>query len=248
MAIRNEVTPIPGGERPMVRGVDGCPAGWIAVTIAAGGRLMPNVTIARNFAELAMGVEKIAVDMPIGLPGRAGPGGRGPEAAVRRLLGRRRSSVFSVPSRAAVFAADYGEACRMALATSDPPRKISKQAFFLFPKIREIDMLLRDGPAMRDVVFETHPEVAFWHANGEAPLQYPKSKPEGLRERRDLLERQGFPPAFLDAPVGRGAKRDDFLDACVNALVARRLLAGTARPFPDPPGRDGHGLPVAIWA
>lgn len=232
----------------MVRGVDGCPAGWIAVTIAAGGRLMPSVTIARNFAGLTMDVEKIAVDMPIGLPGRAGPGGRGPEAAVRPLLGRRQSSVFSVPSRAAVFAADYAEACRIALATSDPPRKISKQAFFLFPKIREIDMLLRDGPAMCDVVFETHPEVAFWRANGEAPLQYPKSKPEGLQERRDLLERQGFPPAFLDAPVGRGARRDDFLDACVNALVARRLLAGTARPFPDPPGRDGHGLPVAIWA
>ncbi len=232
----------------MVRGVDGCPAGWIAVTIAAEGPLTPCVTIARNFADLTTGVEKIAVDMPIGLPERAGPGGRGAERAARAVLGGRKASLFSVPSRSAVYAADYGEACRTALATSDPPRKISKQAFFLFPKIREIDILLRGDGAMRDVVFETHPEVAFWRANGEVPMQFPKSKPEGLRERRDLLERQGFPPALLDAPVGRGAKRDDFLDACVCALVARRLHAGTAKTFPDPPCRDGHGLPVAIWA
>ncbi len=231
-----------------MRGVDGCPAGWIAVTIAATGPLTPCVTITRNFAELTTGVEKIAVDMPIGLPERAGPGGRGAEGAARAILGGRKSSVFSVPSRSAVSAADYGEACRLAEATSDPPRKISKQAFFLFPKIRQIDLLLRGDSALGFVVFETHPEVAFWRANDEAPMLFPKSTPQGLRERRDLLERLGFEAAFLDSSVESGAKRDDFLDACICALVAQRLHAGTARPFPDPPGRDAHGLPVAIWA
>ncbi len=232
----------------MVRGVDGCPAGWIAVTIATTGPLTPCVTITRNFADLTTGVEKIAVDMPIGLPETAGPGGRGAERAARAILGGRKSSVFSVPSRSAVYASDYPEACRLAEATSDPPRKISKQAFFLFPKIRQIDSLLRNDASLLARVFETHPEVAFWCANDEAPMVFPKSKPQGLRERRDLLERNGFPAAFLDAPVEWGAKRDDFLDACVCALVARRLHAGTAQPFPDPPGRDAHGLPVAIWA
>ncbi|MDP2801377.1 MAG: DUF429 domain-containing protein [Phreatobacter sp.] len=232
----------------MVRGVDGCPAGWIAVTIAAEGPLTPGVTITRNFADLTTGVEKIAVDMPIGLPERAGPGGRGAETAARVVLGGRRSSVFSVPSRSAVYALDYPEACRLAEATSDPPRKISKQAFFLFPKIRQIDSLLRNDASLLARVFETHPEVAFWRANDEAPMLFPKSKPQGLRERRDLLERHGFPAAFLDAPVEWGAKPDDFLDACVCALVARRLHAGTALSFPSPPARDAHGLPVAIWA
>ncbi len=252
MPIPNEVLPDPGGERPLVRGVDGCPAGWIAVTIAAIGPLTPCVTITRDFAELARGVEKIAVDMPIGLPERAGPGGRGPESLVRPLLGERQSSVFSVPSRAAVHAADYGEACRLALETSDPPRKVSKQAFFLFPKIREIDALLRSQPSVVSRVHEVHPEVAFWRLNGERPLPLPKKvssrgHPPGLALRRDLLVAAGFDAAFL-SQAPRGAGLDDLLDAAVNALVARRLLAGTAQSYPDPPGRDAHGLPVAIWA
>jgi predicted RNase H-like nuclease len=252
MSIRNEVTPVPGGERPMVRGVDGCPAGWIAVTIAATGPLTPCVTITRDFAELTRGAEKIAVDMPIGLPDRAGPGGRGPETLVRPLLGERQSSVFSVPSRAAVFAADYGEACRIALATSDPPRKVSKQAFFLFPKIREIDALLRAEPELVGRVHEVHPELAFWRLNGERPVPLPKKvasrgHPPGLALRRDMLVAAGVPAAFL-AEAPRGAGLDDLLDAAVNALVGRRLHAGTAQSFPDPPRRDAHGLPVAIWA
>lgn len=236
----------------MVRGVDGCPAGWIAVTIAATGPLTPCVTITRDFAELTTGVEKIAVDMPIGLPEKAGPGGRGPETLVRPLLGERQSSVFSVPSRAAVYADDYGEACRIALATSNPPRKVSKQAFFLFPKIREIDGLLRAETRLVDRVHEVHPELAFWRLNGERPVPLPKKvssrgHPPGLALRRDMLVGAGYPADFLMA-APRGAGLDDLLDAAVNALVARRLHAGTAQPFPDPPGRDAHGLPVAIWA
>jgi predicted RNase H-like nuclease len=45
----------------------------------------------------------IAVDMPIGLPDFTARGGRGPETLVRPLLGERQSSVFSIPSRAAVY-------------------------------------------------------------------------------------------------------------------------------------------------
>ena len=86
--------------------------------------------------------------MPIGLPPRAGPGGRGPENAVRPLLGQRQSSVFSVPSRGAIAATDYRQACRVALATSDPPRKVSKQLFMIAPKIREVDAVLRAMPKL----------------------------------------------------------------------------------------------------
>ena len=58
--------------------------------------------------------------MPIGLPDRVGPGGRGPERAVRPLLGERQSSVFSVPSRAAVMEDDYRRSCAVALADLRP--------------------------------------------------------------------------------------------------------------------------------
>src|SRR5262249_60463947 len=77
----------------------------------------------------------VAADIPVGLPARPGPGGRAAENAVRPLLGGRQSSVFPVPSRAALYAGDFAETCRVALATSDPPRKISKQLFMIAPKI-----------------------------------------------------------------------------------------------------------------
>ena len=116
-------------------GVDGCVGGWLAAFVRpAGGEA--RLRIVPRFAELLAAPENpavIAVDMPIGLPARVGVGGRAAENAIRPLLGARQSSVFSVPSREAIYAADYREACRIAQTTSDPPRKVSKQLFNIAP-------------------------------------------------------------------------------------------------------------------
>jgi predicted RNase H-like nuclease len=37
------------------------------------------------------------------------------------------------------------------------------------------------------------------------------------------------------------------LDACACAVSALRIARGEAQSFPSPPGRDAHGVPVAIW-
>lgn len=233
-------------------GVDGCKAGWIAVARRPGEP--PSVTIFAGFAALyeAFGTSAlIAVDMPIGLPGCIGAGGRGPERAVRPLLGERQSAVFSIPARAAVFADDYREACAIAAATSDPSRKVSKQAFFLFPKIREIDTVIE--PANQHRIREVHPEVAFWRLNGEAAMRLPKKikgrvNPAGMAERQLVMERSGLSGIFLRQLPPRGAAADDFLDACACMLIAERLANGRATPFPSPPLRDERGLDIAIWA
>jgi predicted RNase H-like nuclease len=238
-----------------VAGVDGCPGGWVAVTLALDGAAEPLLTVHPTFGgvlDSQPGAAIVAVDMPIGLPDQVGPGGRGPETLLRPLLGARQSSVFSVPSRAAVEALDYRDACAAALRTSVPPRAVSKQCYFLFPKSRDVDALLRADPGLRDRVRETHPEGAFMRLNGGAPLSQPKkvkSSPygPGLEERRALLERAGFAPAFLEARPPRGAAFDDVLDACACAVSALRIARGEAQSFPSPPGRDAHGVPVAIW-
>jgi len=241
------------GGRSWVAGVDGCKAGWIAVFLREDGGAEPVVAVTPRFADLLahpLAPEVIAVDMPIGLPERIGPNGRGPEKAVRPKLGQRQSSVFAVPSRAAVYAEDYRAACDIALATSQPPRRVSKQCFHLFRKIREIDGLI--SPATQHRVFEAHPELAFWRLNGERAMSLPKhvkseaSRP-GLDERRDLLVRHGFDDDWLQA-VPRGAGLDDLLDAAALALIARRILAGEAQSFPAEPQRDARGLEMAIWA
>lgn len=237
-----------------VAGVDGCRAGWIAVTReAVAGGYRHTVTCRAGFGEILAdaSLARIAVDMPIGLPERAGAGGRGPERAVRPLLGERQSSVFSVPARAAVLCDDYGEACRIALASSDPPRKVSKQAFHLFPRIREIDALMT--AELEGRVFEVHPELAFWRLNGERAMRLPKkvksaASMPGIEERAALLARFGFETGFLEQRPPRGAGRDDLIDACVNAVIAERIAQGRATPFPRDFQRDGRGLRMAIWA
>jgi predicted RNase H-like nuclease len=221
----------------------------VAFVRPAGGEV--RTRIVPEFAAVAAAPEApavIAVDMPIGLPSRIGPGGRGPERAVRPLLGGRRSSVFPVPSREAIYAPTYRDACQMALATSDPPRSVQKQLFLIAPKIREVDISLRTDPALAARVFETHPELAFWRLNNEHPLAQPKKVKPGLVLRRRLLIAAGFPRAVVDAPPPKGAGPDDLLDALACAAIARRIHAGVGRPFPDGPQRDDYGLPMAIWA
>lgn len=249
-----------------IAGVDGCKVGWIAVMLAPDG--IPTARVFATFGALIDSLPDeaiIAVDMPIGLPDFTHEGGRGPEMLVRRLLGQRQSSVFSIPSRAALYAhteafttlARWYDGHRLASeaarATSDPPRGVSIQAYGIFAKIREIDALLIARAELRLRVIESHPEVAFWRLNGEQAMRLPKKvknivDPPGMVERQALLVRLGLPAEFVQAMPPRGAASDDFLDASALLFIAARHARGEAQPFPDPPGRDGHGLPMAIWA
>ena len=239
-----------------VAGVDDCRAGWIAVLMRVGDPQSAHIMTAPTLAAIADDPEQpavAAVDMPIGLPDRTQGSGRLPEQLIRPLLGQRQSSVFAIPSRRAVEAQDYGEACTIAASTSDPPRKVSRQGFAIFPKIREIDALLRARPDLVSRVHEVHPELAFWSLNGCSALDQPKKVKgtpyePGMALRRDLLRRSGLlPDDLIDACPPRGAAQDDLLDALAGLTVALDLARGGRQSFPDPPGRDAHGLPVAIW-
>lgn len=242
------MTPI--AEDGWLAGIDGCPAGWVAAFMR-GDEI--RIEVVPHFADMLTRAALIAVDIPIGLPERVGHGGRAAENAVRPLLGARQSSVFSVPSRRAVYAESYAQACGAALETSDPPRRVSKQLFHIAPKIRDVDTALRGDPAAGGRVFEVHPELAFWRLNGERALDEPKKVKgrcyePGLALRRALLIGGGLPLEVVNAAPPKGAGPDDLLDALACLWVAQRLERGEARPFPDPPPRDPFGLPMAIWA
>src|SRR5262245_57622672 len=247
---------VTAGERDIwLAGVGGCPTGWV-VAFARADLQEARARLLTRFIDVPAAAEApaiIAVDIPIVLPERAGYGGRAAENAVRPLLGARQSSVFSVPSRSAIAADDYREACHIALLTSEPPRKVSKQLFMLAPKIREVDTALRADATLAQRVFEVHPELAFWRLNGEAALSEPKkvkSRPyePGLALRRKLLARAGLAAEVVGASPPKGAGPDDLIDALACAAIARRIHAGVARPFPDPPEHDALGLTMAIWA
>lgn len=231
-----------------IAGLDGCAAGWVLVLRGpqSGAWQVRLVSEIGDVIGRYPGLAAIAVDMPIGLPDRIEGPGRAAEQAVRPLLGQRQSSVFSIPVRAAVEAPDYTSACAVAFAASNPPRKVSKQGFMIFPKIREVDKALRAHPGLCDRLIETHPEAVFRRLKG-APLTHPKKTEDGFAERVALLGAAGIPEGLLAHSPPRGAKRDDLLDAIACSLTAERHAEGEAVPHPNPFPRDRHGLPIAIW-
>ena len=243
-------------------GVDGCKGGWIAVR--RGGGLPLEARTFKTFSEIVSWLPPdaiIAVDTPCGLPEMGTPQGRAAERAAQPLLEKRRSSIFAIPSRAAVYAvtgaietggyiAAHAFASAAARGTSEPPTGISIQAFGIFPRIREIDALLRQTPALRGRVFESHPEIAFLTLYGGREMRWRKSSVKGEQERRQVLLAHGFDTSFLSqAPAPRSqAKPDDFLDACALSLVAQRIMRGEAVSHPDPPERDAFGMLISIHA
>lgn len=236
-----------------VAGVDGCRGGWLVVMRPLDDPSRARVELKKQFAEvLAMEprAEIIAVDMPIGLPPS---GGRRADFEARANLGKRKSAVFAMPSREAVYQNCYRLACEAAARTSNPSRMISKQAFNIFPKIIEIDALM--SPEMQERVREVHPEVGFWALNGDKPLELPKkmkARPDqpGLVYRRKLLLDEGYLASLIE---GRGgfkavdAGRDDLLDAAVCSWSAARIARGEGRRFPSEPDIDAKGLRMEIW-
>jgi predicted RNase H-like nuclease len=244
-------------------GVDGCKGGWIAVWRGQG--LPAEARVFKRFGQVAGSLPDdavIAVDIPIGLPDQIDGPGRAAEQAVRPMLRRKSSSIFSVPSRQAVgqgmkhyeawlsgvmgYRQAYVLTKQAALATSDPSRAISRQAFGILPKIGEVDQLLRADKRLADRVWESHPEVAFCVLNGGIPLLKNKLTEQGSSERRGTLISNGFASGFLSQAAPYGAKPDDFLDACAMLLVAEAIRAKKHVSHPPDFGHDRHGLRIAI--
>lgn len=234
-------------------GVDGCPDGWLVVL---GPRTRGPATwrnaqcaVLANAAvlwERCQSCELVLIDMPVGLS-------RAPRAcdgAARAVLGRAAPRVFPAPCREATRAGSYAQA--NALSRTLSARGLSKQAWNIVPKIRQLDELLARQPASLGVLRECHPEVCWWGLTG-APILASKKTPQGQGHRLEVLER--FAPgaasfcthahAMLRAQRCRCAL-DDVLDAMV-AFVAAQAPPGRLRTLPDGPvPRDELGLPMEM--
>jgi predicted RNase H-like nuclease len=233
-------------------GLDGCPAGWVAVTLADG-----RVTDVEVVTDLAAAVadrqpNAVAIDMPIGLVDAV----RDADVAARTLLPGRASSVFATPPGAVVDGWRAGEvtthAAATTLAVAVTGKGLSQQAWRLVPKIAEVDAFVAslavsagDGrPAVP--VLEVHPELAFTVATG-APLPRKRSW-AGITTRRSVLEQLGvvLPDRFAGDTL---AAPDDVVDAAVCAWVADGAAAGEPLlAVPEATTQHVGGRPIAIHA
>lgn len=225
-------------------GVDGCPGGWFWVSIAGPAF---EVGVSPNVDELCnrhFNAARICIDIPIGLP--SSPEKRQCDIEARRLLGARASSVFSAPCRQVLDHTDYVAACEASRSVMGCA--LSKQSFAIVPKIRQVDIFLRDHPHEIDRLIEAHPEVCFLGMAG-APMKYSKKRTEGTEERLHVLH-TFWPDARRCFAVANGrfrraeVSRDDIVDAIACALTAHN--SGRTRALPDNPQFDREGLPMRI--
>jgi predicted RNase H-like nuclease len=230
-------------------GIDGCRAGWFCVLLDGGDnwscRVVPD---AHALGELARAADSVLIDIPIGLPD-SGPDGRLCDREARRLLGRgRASSVFPAPARSTLAAGDYPQALELNRAATG--RGLSRQAWNIVPKIREIDTLLHANKDLQGVIRESHPELCFWGLNGRQAMHCNKKQQEGQQQRLRVLAgifpqcRALFKRACAEYPR-REVARDDIIDAMVCAVTAKQGY-GSYLALPDTPVRDGTGLAMEI--
>lgn len=226
----------------LIAGADGCPGGWAVVTARLIGseRRCGELTVETvdgldRFVEMTRRgeLDALAIDMPIGLldvhPRRA-------DIEARRMLGIRRSSVFPTPVLATLEATDYVDAC--ARSRKSCGKALSKQAWNLMPKIRQLDrMIERDDQAR---IVEAHPECAFQRLRDGRPLDHPKSTTAGRRTRSELLVGSGlFVPAEVESLLARRQRSEpaapvvDRIDALALVVTARHVALGSERRFGD---------------
>ncbi len=184
--------------------------------------------------------------MPVGL--KDGGGERTCDTEARKLLGKRRSSIFPVPCRKAMPARTREEAGRI------NRKKLTVQSWNIIPTIRQIDDFLKGNEHAREVIKETHPEVCFTALNGGKPMTYSKSKSDehkrGIEERKEVLHKycdvdRLFSHAREKFRLKKDAGDDDILDALAAAVTALKGKENLAFLGEDKP--DSKGLLMRIW-
>lgn len=228
----------------IVYGVDGCKAGWFYIRLD--GHAVTHGVVRRlsEIVETAPAHSRVFVDIPIGLQDSAGT--RQCDVMARRLLrAPRASSVFSAPIRAIIDEGDYLAANAASKRLSG--KGLSKQAFAITPKIKEVDDLMRTSSKARSIVREVHPEVCFYGLAGGSPMRHKKSLQAGFDERMVVLRRvrpdiDAIVDDALDAYLRKTVARDDVLDAVVAALTG----GGETYTLPESPETDSCGLPMQM--
>lgn len=165
-----------------------------------------------------------------------------------QLLGQpRASSVFPAPIRDVAQETDYEVACQKHRQIDG--RALSRQAFAILPKIREVNTVLWAQSELQDRIREIHPEVCFGVWNNGRAMQHRKALPEGRAERERLIDAAwpGQRARLLREMRRFDFQADDLNDAFAALWTARRIASGTAKVLGSH-APDCQGLRMQMWA
>ena len=177
-----------------------------------------------------------------------GSGERLSDLGARKILKARKSSIFPVPCREAVYAESYEKACKVNKELTG--KSISKQAWNIVPKIREVDSFLIENEIFREKVKEVAPEICFQALAG-FPMKSSKKNPDGFFERIEALRSVcQFTDEIVEAALSKYRRKevakDDILDALAAAITAKMGCEDGFEYVPCEPETDSKGLKIQM--
>jgi predicted RNase H-like nuclease len=189
-------------------------------------------------------LNRILIDIPIGLTSENFK--RTVDAKARTFLNKRKSSIFSPPSRNALYAENYKQA--LAINREIEGKGISIQAYNIGEKIKEVDEWLNTKP-QRPEVFEAHPELCFKTLNENKDLEFSKHNRLGIEERKQIIFKHQYNLNKVYDQLLKVYKRielkpDDVLDAMALYLTNKKSI--NLKYISDQNDKDQTGKQVCI--
>lgn len=206
---------------------------WVVVTGRVGGSnfsVQPPVAL-DTFADVLAerpAYEKAVVDAPVGYRSRTSDPERTCDVLAKRALGQRGMVFVPAPPLSVLeWTEDYREA---RLGAVGAQRLLAYR-----------DVMLNVPNYRQRTVFSGHPELSFLGLNQDQPMTFSKYSDDGVEERRALLERRipYLAPAIDEADPA--IPTPVVLDAIALLWTARRVLAKSARRFPNELEGDDEG-------
>ncbi|MEK9726796.1 MAG: DUF429 domain-containing protein [Candidatus Margulisiibacteriota bacterium] len=193
-------------------GIDGCRTGWVVTSLINKAITISHCESLNNYSFLEPAI--IVIDMPLHCPTQLAHYPRICDKNAKAKLGRGHSRVFYAPLKVWLNK-EYQEINVICEQNQKP--KLSKQSFFLFKKIKELNLFFDQNKSLN--IHESHPELVFQYLNG-GQLAPSKKTPAGLQLRRQLIK-DHLPPLPDPAPtISSLSLADDIYDACAMLWVA----------------------------
>jgi predicted RNase H-like nuclease len=214
-------------------GIDGCRFGWVVAEEKTKGHLSIQLIESLNYLESVISKKAIAgIDIPLAIHKK---GFRMADAEARVLLKSRASTIFSAPAKETLLSDNYNDAC--AINESICGKKISKQSWFLFSKIKEARTIFSQAHK-KIKLYEVHPELSFMAMNDMRVIELGKKTDEGFKMRHKLVKK--LFSKFDFEQTRANFKRcdvadDDILDAIAVLWSTQKIVANMASYVPKKP-------------
>lgn len=213
-----------------VAGVDWAGGEWLIVCFSEGA--YDSCDVVSDFETLwedYQDLDRILIDVPIGLPDEETLAKREELDSLARSVTGFSSSVFPVPSREAATLAAQEESYEVVAEQNeeDIGKGLTQQSYQLASAAGDVDGVLQEEPKAKEKIIESHPEVCFRGLLGQ-PLQHTKKSAPGLGERLQALKTQLENPGHVIEEITEdligetdSVSADDVVDALALAVVAQ---------------------------